>query len=270
MSTNIFYLIITNDSSMLVTGAKPYTIPKKNVGKTLDKFTSTDYDEQDVEFRKYVRDSINEDIEISGKTTKCKNKEKNIMVIIHAVTESEKKQFEGKKGHSFQKTFKIESSVKVPIDLDIPSKKLFDEGDYKTEGEELDKCISTAIRRTEAPKKKSESDDDNRKKLYLFVPTFYRPSFFVPPFAVDPVASLFMQQRYGVRSPYASPYSSPLSSPYSSPRMSPRYNSMPPRSSYSPGHAPRVARTPRRFEGGYYEKYMKYKTKYLELKAKGI
>lgn len=273
MST-IFYLIITNKSQMLVTGAGTFTIPSVTNSKIITDMKPEDKDKIDAEFRQYVRANINDKIEISGKVTKCENTKKNIMVVVHAVKDSEIPDFT-KNGYTFKETFQYkkdaagkETTEKEPLNLDTDSKKLFEDGEYKTKDSPLDKCISTALSKTTSKGIKL-TDSSEKKKLYL---TFFRPSLFIPPFFVDPVASLFAQQRYGIRSPYASPYSSPYSSPRYSPRLPPSFDSMPSRNRLTPGDAPRVARSPRSprridMEGGYYEKYMKYKEKYLRLKA---
>jgi len=277
MST-IFYLIITNKSEMLVTrAAAPYTIPSVPNAKTIKDMKTEDKDKIDAEFRQYVRADINDKIEISGKITKCENEGKNIMVVVHAVKDSDITEFQ-KKGHTFQKTFQYkkdgagkETTEKEPLNLDTKSLELFTDADYKTKDSPLDKCISTALSKTTSSGIKL-TDSSEKKKLYL---TFFRPSLFIPPFFVDPVASLFAQQRYGIRSPYASPYTSPYSSPRLSPRLPPSFDSMPSRVRLTPGDAPRVARSPRvhrrmEMEGGYYEKYVKYKAKYLALKKQGV
>jgi hypothetical protein len=273
MST-IFYLIITNKSEMLVTGTGPYTIPSVTNAKTIKDMKTEDKDKIDAEFRQYVRANINDKIEIKGKITKCENEGKNIMVVVHAVKDGEIPQFQ-ENGHLFKKTFQYkkeagkETTEKEPLNLDAKSLELFTDADYKTKDSPLDKCISTALSKTTTTSSGIKlTDSSEEKKLYL---TFFRPSLFVPPFFVDPVASLFAQQRYGIRSPYASPYSSPRYSP----RHSPRFDSMPSRARLTPGDAPRVARSPRvhrriDMEGGYYEKYVKYKGKYLALKKQGV
>lgn len=270
MST-IFYLIITNKSEMLVTGAGPFTIPSVDYPKKIKEMDSDDKALIGTNFASFVRTNINNKIVIGERITKCENEGKDIMVVVHAVKDSEITSFQ-ERGYVFKKTFEYKKDAgkdtKEPIELDEDSKVLFDDGEYKTKDSPLDKCISSALSKTTSSGIKL-TDSSEKKKLYL---TFFRPSLFIPPFFVDPVASLFAQQRYGIRSPYASPYSSPYSSPRYSPRLPPSFDSMPSRNRLTPGDAPRVARSPRSprridMEGGYYEKYVKYKEKYLRLKA---
>jgi hypothetical protein len=276
MST-IFYLIITNKSEMLVTEPRTgtFTIPSVANSRTIKEMKPIDKEEIDLQFRQYVRANINDKIEISGKITKCENEGKNIMVLVHAVKDSDITEFT-KNGYTFQKTFQYkkdgakETTEKEPISLDTKSLELFTDADYKTKDSPLDKCISSALSKTTSSGIKLRGSP--KEKLYL---TFFRPSLFIPPFFIDPVASLFAQQRYGIRSPYASPYTSPYSSPRLSPRLPPSFDSMPSRVRLTPGDAPRVARSPRvhrriDMEGGYYEKYVKYKGKYLALKKQGV
>lgn len=288
MTTRIYYLIITNKSEMLVTGTSPnFRIPHEDAAVTFaeeKKLDSRDRRFIKKSFRDYVDVEISDKINIGKAISVClSDPAGNVVALVHAIDEKDKGKY-AVNGHSFVKTFDIpdkKTGVKVPVKLEPESVKLFTTGGYETRDSKLDKCIKSAFKKLIKSEEKSDGIDlgdskkDDKKEETVKIYRFYRPGLFVPPFIVDPVASLFAMQRYGIRSPYNSPYNSPLSSPYSSPYSSPlssRLRPEMPSRRYSPGDAPRVARSPRmgRLEGGYYEKYMKYKTKYLELKAQFI
>lgn len=285
-TTRIYYLIITNKSEMLVTGSDPnFRIPHIDHPVAIAD-VKKDKERRKVKklFRDYVEDVIESKVEIGKNIDVCFSDDtRNTVVLVHAINDTDTGNY-AINGHSFVKTYDIPNKttgLKVPIKLDTESLKLFTAGDYQTKDSPLDKCIKSVLKKL----KKSEDEGkgiklgDDKTEDTVKIYRFYRPGLFVPPFMVDPVASLFAMQRYGIRSPYnspyASPYNSPLSSPYSSPYSSPlssRSRPEMPSRRYSPGDAPRVARSPRmgRLEGGYYEKYMKYKLKYLALKQDSL
>jgi hypothetical protein len=153
---------------------------------------------------------------------------------------------------------------------DLPTKK----------SDELDKCIKAA---TSPVASSSFLKPDNTTVEYRF----YRPAF---PRILPLIPGLFANMFYPSRrtvvvSPPVSPYYSPVSPVYSpiSPFLlppalslvSPRSNvfdrpsilNSSPRSSSPRGTSPKMPRSPRGRRGGYYEKYLKYKNKYVELKA---
>lgn len=285
-TTRIYYLIITNKSEMLVTGTSPnFSIPYEDAPVTFSEIKKKDSkDRRKVKklFKDYVEVEISDKIDIGKAISVCYSDDTgSIVALVNAVDETDKGKY-AVNGHSFVKTFDIpdkKSGLKVPVKLDSESVKLFTTGEYQTRDSPLDKCIKSAFKKLI----KSEGDGidlgdskkDDKKEETIKMYRFYRPGLFVPPFIEDPVAYAFALQRYGIRSPYNSPYNSPLSSPNSSPdspplsfRLRPNMRSR----SYSPGYAPRVERSPRmsRLEGGYYEKYMKYKLKYLALKQDSL
>lgn len=298
-SIRLYGLIITKEgSNMLVTsttaaGSTTYEIPHLNIPIVSPPVSPIDLTigvKINDATRKHLFNQIDAHftlagIKITNKVMLCpRDKITDTMTVIHVVENINKNKYE-KGNYEFQKTWKWDTTtakpetIRIPINLNPASKELFTSGGYDTFDSELDKCIRKALEKSyksddsKGIKLGDDKEDDTRVRKTIY--TFYRPGLFVPPFIVDPVASLFAMQRYGIRSPYASPYNSPLSSPYSSPYSSPlssRLRPEMPRRRYSPGDAPRVARSPRmsRLEGGFYEKYMKYKTKYLELKAQVI
>jgi hypothetical protein len=156
-------------------------------------------------------------------------------------------------------------------------KKLFTDFTTNSKSDELDKCISEASRTVSSAVKKLFSDD-------TVVYRFYRPTFpypFLPPL----IRSVF--NPFGVFNPIVySPTDSPVYANVISPILPPLITvpnyPFGRRDSYSdsnmfndnksihiprsPRGSPKVPRSRSR-RGGDYEKYLKYKAKYLALKA---
>jgi len=127
--------------------------------------------------------------------------------------------------------------------LNLLSRRMFNSFNYDEAGGRvsvLDQCIRTAVASPAAIPAASVPSPAT-----TITYRFFRPVF--------PLFSL----------PYII---SPFGSPYGSPRTSPRFSGRAPERRPSPSSSPVVARM-RKLEEEYHEKYLKYKAKYMKLKA---
>jgi len=274
MTTELFILFIAPNSEMML----------KNTDKSLPSITvKSPLDDSDIktELEKYLSDNKLKDL-INYNYSKfkiCKSDSTNAIIL--KVSDSEKVKINDQKTYKFFKTFEVKDS-KREINQEISSnatlQNFFKDFQYLTDkdGNPLDKCIKEA---PEPPKPSSSSDTET------IIYKFYRPIF---PLRLRPVPEPFFSfltfpnnPIYPTLSPYVV---SPFVSPYSSPRINRPYNTFQrdsspivdrrfekkrtspvvPRSSLM---MPRIHQSSRVKNGGdYYEKYMKYKEKYIQLK----
>jgi len=258
MSTHIdlWLLILAEDSNMLIKDSKE--LPKIESGSKhgIKLSASLELEKVDESLKNFLKDdSVLKNIELK-KYIICNSEPKtkdSIFVAIFYVSNIEKGKIESDSKYVFRKTYADDTSDSKKrnsvLTLDSKSADVFTKFNYLTERgtSKLDNCIRDA-----APKVEKLSESTTTRTF-----TFYRPIYPVPIFFPN-IFNPYLTP-IGVQSPRYSPVSSPMSSPRSSPRFSTEKMVAPrvPRSPQSP-------RSPR--FGGYYEKYMKYKNKYLSLK----
>lgn len=165
-------------------------------------------------------------------------------VILH-VTDAEKRTIEGNPNLGFYQTYTVAGPAKTfnsaLTGLNMLSRRMFSSFAYAGAASPLDPCIAAA---PAAPVPATTKTITYR---------FYRPVF---PF-------------YGL--PYVV---SPYGSPYGSPRSSPRFSNRSPQRTTFPNGSPVVSRSSgspivrRLQEDEYYQKYLKYKAKYMKLKSR--
>jgi hypothetical protein len=198
--------------------------------------------------------------------------------VILIVREEEKKKIELDSSFKFYSTYENDPKnankrkINSKLTLGTKSTNFFINFQYDTNksGNPLDKCIKIA------PKPYPVTDDDIDVIRYRFYrPIFPLMSLFRPGLIYRPGIYPYINAPY-VISPFTTPIGSPVRSPEESP-MSPRFSGLKvsspvvPRSpSSSPGSSPRAPVVPRMRRGGFYDKYMKYKLKYLQLKAENF
>jgi len=201
----------------------------------------------------------------------------SIKCVILIVREEEKKKIESYVNFKFHSTYKKDPKdankrkINPKLTLGTKSTNFFINFQYDTNksGNPLDKCINIAP-------KPNQNDDDTEVIRYRFYrPIFPLMSLYRPGIIYRPGIYPYMNSPY-VISPFTTPIGSPVRSPEESP-MSPRFSGLKvsspvvPRSpSSSPGGSPRAPVVPRMRRGGFYDKYMKYKLKYLQLKAENF
>jgi hypothetical protein len=198
--------------------------------------------------------------------------------VILIVREEEKKKIELDSTFKFYSTYENDPKnankrkINSKLTLGTKSTNFFINFQYDTNksGNPLDKCINIA------PKPYPVTNDDTEVIRYRFYrPIFPLMSLFRPGIIYRPGIYPYINSPY-VISPFTTPIGSPVRSPVESP-MSPRFSGLKvsspvvPRSpSSSPGGSPRAPVVPRMRRGGFYDKYMKYKLKYLQLKAENF
>ena len=264
MPTELFILFIAPNSEMMLKETDK-SLPSITVKSTLDN------DDIKTELEKYLSDNKLKDlIKYEYKNFKiCDQTSKSIIL---KVSDDEKEKINNLKTYKFFKTSEIKDNTNTTL------QDFFKDSQYSTkkDGNPLDKCIKDA---PEPPKPSSSSDTET------IIYKFYRPIF---PLRLRPVPEPFFSfltfpnnPIYPTLSPYVV---SPFVSPYSSPRINRPYNTFQrdsspivdrrfekkrtspvvPRSSLM---MPRIHQSSRVKNGGdYYEKYMKYKEKYIQLK----
>ena len=163
--------------------------------------------------------------------------------------------------------------INPKLTLGTKSNTFFGIFQYSTDksGNPLDKCIKNAIE----PSPVTNNDDTKVIRYRFYRPIFPLWSLYRPGIIYRPGLYPYVNSPY-VISPFTTPIGSPVRSPESSP-MSPRFSGLKvsspvvPRSpSRSPNGSPRAPVVTRMRRGGFYEKYMKYKLKYLQLKAENF
>jgi hypothetical protein len=265
MPTELFILFIAPNSEMML----------KETDKSLPSITvksPLDNDDIKTELEKYLIDNNLKKELINYNYSNFKICDQTSKSIILKVSDSEKVKINNLNTYKFFKTSEIKENTNTTL------QNFFKESQYSTQkdGNPLDKCIKDA---PEPPKPSSSSDTET------IIYKFYRPIF---PLRLRPVPEPFFSfltfpnnPIYPTLSPYVV---SPFVSPYSSPRINRPYNTFQrdsspivdrrfekkrtspvvPRSSLM---MPRIHQSSRVKNGGdYYEKYMKYKEKYIQLK----
>lgn len=277
MSKKLYILIIAPDSQFALVKAGstlslPYVSVKSHLesdfAEPLKKFIEAEDGLKEVGYNvsriKYCGSMSKDDIE------KLVRESKPIGTIsysaIFKVSNDEKLKIEKNKKYQFYKTYeekagKRELSTELNTNLDTDGKSFFNTFQYLTDktGNPLDKCINAVPSPTS-----STSTLTFRFFRPIFpLPLFIRPGLFGP-------TVVYSSNLPVVVSPFVSPAISRETSPVT-PRFSNIRSIDAPRVPRSP--SPVVPRTrspspvvPRMRVGGYYEKYMKYKLKYLKLK----
>jgi hypothetical protein len=288
MTKNLYILIIAPDSQIALkkTGSE-LSIPSKsvddaelkdlNLNAKLKTWFEAEDGIKDIGFNpsrfKYCRSAKDEDI---AKITGALPSDLKGCAILK-VTNDEKAKVEKNTNYKFYSTFELNASGDRVLHKHIESlnkdgKDFFTTFQYLTDktGNPLDKCINSAP---------SPSTSSITYKFYRPVfpfPLLIRPGLFGP-------SVVYSSNLPIVTSPFITPAVTPSMSRESSPRFSniktkdaPKVPRSPspvvPRSPRTP--SPVVPRSPRSSSqvisrmrrGGYYEKYMKYKLKYLKLK----
>ena len=261
---DLYLLIIAPNSEMLlenstelpiITGAVSLPIDKKDLeSKLRNKFTEKGLKDLDFNISRFKI---------------CYPTDKSFICVILIVSDEEKTNIEKNTKFIFRTTYEDdktdEEKRSIPLGLVLSPKSInfFVKFQYDTKrsGNPLDKCIKNAPK----PKKDESTKSDPEVVTYKFYRPIYPLGLFQP-----------RLYPYGITRPYViSPFTTPIGSPVRSddspiyPR-SDRFSGIKipspvvPRSPRSPGSSPKV---PRMRRGGYYDKYMKYKLKYLKLKA---
>lgn len=273
MSTiKIFVLYITSNSEMMLVESDK-SLPYIEVS---DPFKDSDLDNK---LKDFVKEEGLKDISYDFSRYKLCNNTGSAKCMILKVSDVEKNTILSKsKKYKFYKTYVDDASNTRKInpelkDIQKETQDFFANFQYLTDktGNPLDKCIKEA----KEPKQPTETFTTTFK--------FYRPVF---PLIIRPVPEpIFSFLTFPNNPVYptvvspivVSPFVSPVSSRSSSPRdrRFDRYEPAPkvPRSP-TRSESPKVTRSPernrrqspRRKDGGYYEKYLKYKTKYINLK----
>ena len=277
MSKKLYILIIAPDSQMsLVKSGSTLSLPFVNVKSHLEadfteplkKFIEAEDGLKEVGYNvsriKYCGSMSKDDID------KLVRESKPIGTISYSailkVSNDEKLKIEKNKKYQFYKTYeekagKRELSTELNNNLDADGKSFFNTFQYLTDktGNPLDKCINS----TPSPTSSASTITFRFFRPIFPLPLFIRPGLFGP-------TVVYSSNLPVVASPFVSPVISRETSPVT-PRFSNVRNVDAPRVPRSP--SPKVPRTrspspvvPRMRVGGYYEKYMKYKLKYLKLK----
>jgi len=263
----VILIIAPNSEMLLVESSKElpiltdvsFPIDNSNVESKLKNMFSSTLVLKDLSYSRYKLC----DSETPGTATSDK-------CIIIIVSNIEKSNIEKNTTYKFYSTYENDPTdankrvISKSLTLGTKSVAFFTKFQYITNksGNPLDKCIN------DAPKPKSTETETIIYRFYrpIFpLPLFIRPGLY--PYGVNPYINL----------PFVtSPFISPIQSRESSPRYN-RYNRfsnekmVAPVVPRSPSNSPRAPSLPRsvspsRSRGGYYDKYLKYKLKYIKLK----
>jgi len=274
-TTKLFILYITSNSEMMLVDSNK-SLPNFNINIPIEN------NDLDIQLKKFINEDGLKDINYDFSRYKLCNSNSDVKCVILKVTDSEKNTIEtkSKNKYKFFKTYDddINNTRKINptiTNLETETQNLFVKFQYLSDknGNPLDKCIKDA----------KEPPRIITTNITTF--KFYRPIY---PLILKPVPEpIFSFLTYPNNPVYptvispivVSPFVSPIQSRSSSPIIDKRFDR------YEP--APKVARSPKnvspkvprtevnrvmkrtpkkRNQGGYYEKYLKYKTKYLNLK----